>query len=245
MSALIPYRFLFRVAYPCRYLPGVPLQGDELLDLPESCRLDALPELDGRPRFAELRLAWNEGGLAVQCEVRGKEQEPVGDEAKPLLSDRVSIWVDTRDSRTSHRASRYCVQVHFLPTGGGPEKDEPVAVPMKINRALQDAPLPDAEAILYRCKKTATGYRIEAFLPAAALNGFDPEQHPRLGFSWLVRDQEKGEQALSVGSDFPVAEDPSLWSVLELVRPPAAEPKPEKPARRRKKKDAPPTAPPT
>ena len=64
----------------------------------------------------------------------------------------------------------------------------------------------------------AGGYRIEAFLPAAVLNGFDPEQNPRLGVYYAVRDMELGEQVLSVGSDFPFSEDPSLWGVLELVR---------------------------
>jgi len=34
------------------------------------------------------------------------------------------------------------------------------------------------------------------------LNGFDPEQNPRLGFYYAVRDAELGEQVLSVGSDF-------------------------------------------
>jgi hypothetical protein len=32
-----------------------------------------------------------------------------------------------------------------------------------------------------------------------------------------VRDDELGEQVLSVDADFPFWEDPSLWSVLELV----------------------------
>ena len=50
------------------------------------------------------------------------------------------------------------------------------------------------------------------------LHGFDPEQNPRLGIYYAVRDTELGEQVLSVGSDFPYAEDPTLWSVLELVR---------------------------
>ena len=59
---------------------------------------------------------------------------------------------------------------------------------------------------------------LEGFLPAAALNGFDPEQNPRLGFYYAVRDAELGEQVLNVGSDFPYWEDPSLWSVLELMK---------------------------
>lgn len=217
---LIPHRFLFNVAFPCAYLPGLPVEdGDDLLDLPEQCRLPNLVALDGQEPFVEARCAWNEGGLAFQFLVTGKEEPPVGDAARILLSDRVSIWIDTRDARTSHRASRTCHQFHFLPTGGGPEKDEPLFVPMKINRAAQDAPLADEEAVPFRFHRRGDGYRLEVFFPAEVLTGFDPEQFPRLGFHYLVRDLEKGEQGLSVSSaEFPVAEDPSLWSTLELRR---------------------------
>ena len=62
------------------------------------------------------------------------------------------------------------------------------------------------------------GYRLEAFLAAAALYGFDPQEHPRLGVYYVVRDQERGDQFLSVNWDFPFGDDPSLWSVLELVK---------------------------
>ena len=35
---LLPHRFLFRVAYPCRYVKAMPSDEDDaLLDLPESC----------------------------------------------------------------------------------------------------------------------------------------------------------------------------------------------------------------
>ena len=88
----------------------------------------------------------------------------------------------------------------------------------KINRALQDAPLSPPTAIPFRCERIRGGYRIEAFLPAAVLNGYDSEQTPRLGVYYAVRDAELGEQVLSVGTDFPFGEDPSLWSVLELER---------------------------
>ena len=48
------------------------------------------------------------------------------------------------------------------------------------------------------------------------LHGFDPEQNPRLGFFFVVRDMELGDHLLSGGPDFPYWEDPSLWSTLEL-----------------------------
>jgi hypothetical protein len=218
---LVPHRFLFRIAYPCRYVKAMPREEeDALLELPEACRLDNFAAMDDQRNFAEVRLAWNELGLGLQAEVRGKEQLPQGDASRPRGSDGLTLWIDTRDARTSHRASRYCHQFHFLPTGGGAEHDEPVFVQSKINRALQDAPLASANAVPFRCAHQKSGYRLEAFLPAAVLNGFDPEQNRRLGVFYAVHDAELGEQLLSVDADFPYWEDPSLWSVLELVGPP-------------------------
>src|SRR5262249_4133793 len=102
--------------------------------------------------------------------------------------------------------------------GAGPEGDEPAFAQTKINRALQDAPLAPAGAVPFQATRVKGGYVVEAFFPAAVLNGFDPEQNPRLGVYYAVRDAELGEQVLSVGPDFPFSEDPSLWAVLELVR---------------------------
>lgn len=216
---LIPERFLVRVAYPCQYAKEIPRENDDrLLDLAESYRLDNFATIEEKRNFADVRLAWNELGLGVQVEVRGKQQSPQGDAARPKASDGFTLWIDTRDARTSHRASRYCHQFHFLPTGGGPDHDEPVFVQTKINRALQDAPLASSNAVPFHCSHLKGGYALEAFLPGAVLNGFDPEQNPRLGIYYLVRDAELGEQVLSVGSEFPFGEDPSLWSVLELVK---------------------------
>ncbi|MFO0879293.1 MAG: hypothetical protein U0840_18260 [Gemmataceae bacterium] len=214
---LVPHRFLFRVSHPCRYVPDIPDNDETLFHLPATCRLDNQADMDGRRNFADIRLAWNEGGLAIEVEVRGKEQLPTGDATRPQSSDGITLWVDTRDSRTSHRASRFCHQFHALPVGGGPERDEAMIVQAKIHRATQDAPLTPAEGLLFRCQRKAAGYRLALFLPAEALAGFDPEQNPRMGFFYLVRDAELGEQSLGAATDLPVAEDPTLWSVLELV----------------------------
>ena len=217
--ALVPHRFLVRIAYPCRYHKDIPAEtADRLLDLPPECGIDNFAALDERKNFAEVRAAWNELGLGFQVEVRGKDQLPQADASRPRGSDGVTLWIDTRGSRTSHRASRYCHQFYLLPTGGGPEHDQPAFGQARINRALHDAPLAGAGAVPFQCQRTRRGYIAEVFLPATVLNGFDPEQNPRLGFYYAVRDAELGEQVLSVGADFPYWEDPSLWSVLELVR---------------------------
>ena len=214
---LVPSRFLFRTSYVCQYVKNVPQENsDDLLALPESCRLPTFSEMDGHVDFADVRLSWNETGLAFQVEVTGKDKEPGADEKRPLVSDGVTFWIDTRDARGSHRASRYCHQFHALPTGGGSENDEPVLLQTKIHRALQDAPLHPTGALPFRCHRLKTGYRLELFLTASSLNGFDPEQHPRLGICYAVRDLELGLQVLGSDADFPYGEDPSLWSALEL-----------------------------
>ena len=219
MPALVPNRFLVRMANACRYHRAMPLvEGDDLLELPESARLNNFADLDGRANFADLRLAWNEFGLGLQLTVPAKRQDPQGDAERPRSADGLTLWLDTRDSRTSHRASRTCHQFHFLPTGGGPDKDEPAFGQAKVNRAQQDAPFADSATVLFRHHPLKAGYRLEAFLPASALTGFDPEQHPRWGVYYHIRDQELGDQYLGVNAEFPFADDPSLWDVLELMK---------------------------
>jgi hypothetical protein len=219
--SLIPNRFLVRVTHPCPHVKDAPRdsdEGDYLIDLTEAARLRNFAELDGQKNFADVRLGWNEFGLAVQVEVKGKEQPPIGDADRPRSCDGLSLWIDTRDSRASHRASRYCHHFLFLATGGGADKDEPFVAQARINRAQQDAPAANLAEVPFRAHRAKGGYRLEAFLPAAALYGFDPQEHPRLGVYYVVRDQELGDQFLSVSWDFPFSDDPSLWAVLELVR---------------------------
>ena len=49
-----------------------------------------------------------------------------------------------------------------------------------------------------------------------ALNGFDPDTNRRLGFAYQIADHVHDDQFLGVGREFPLGENPSLWSTLEL-----------------------------
>ena len=216
---MVPHRFLLRITHPCRYLKRMPLpEKGRLLDLTEEHCIDNFAAIDGERNFADVRLAWNEFGLGLQVEVHGKQQLPQGDPARPRGSDGVTLWIDTRDARTNHRAGRYCQQFHFLATGAGDQHDQPAFSQSKINRALEDAPFAEPGSVPYKVHPRKSGYILEAFLPAAGLVGYDPQEHPRLGFFYAVRDDELGEQLLSLTPEIPFWEDPSLWSVLELVR---------------------------
>jgi hypothetical protein len=196
----------------------MPREGEErLLDLPATATLENVAKLSGPANYADVRLAWNEFGLGFQVTVSGKRKPPVGDVARPWASDGVTLWIDTRDSRTNHRASRFCHQFHLLPAGEGPEQDEPAFVQTVIPRASQDAPLSTVSEVLLRCHSKKGSYQLELFLPAAVLTGYDPEQHPRMGVYYHVRDAELGDQFLAVNAEFPFAEDPTLWEPLDLI----------------------------
>ncbi len=217
MPLLVPARFLVRVCHPCPYVAALP-SDDPLCDLPAAGRLLTLAGIDGRTDFADVRVGWNESGLGLSATISGKAKPPEADADRPHGGDGLTLWLDTRDARASHRASRFCHQFHLLPTGGGPDKDQPNVSQGKVNRAQQDAPLCSAADVAFRGTPTADGYRLELFLPAPVLAGFDPEQFPRLGVMYHVHDGELGDQYLAAGTDFPVSDDPSLWEPLELVR---------------------------
>jgi hypothetical protein len=216
MPGLLPHRFLFRYSLPVRYDRKLPKSGKRLLGLPADFALADFAELDQVPSFGQLRLAWNERGLGISVEVKGKKRPLHCDSRSPETSDGLRVFIDTRNTQNIHRASRYCQQLYLLPAGGGPDESDPVCVPAPIMRAREEAPRVDPAEVRLAADVSKAGYLIEAWLPASVLFGYDPEAQPQLGFYYALRDAELGEQYLSVGPDFPFAVDPSLWSTLEL-----------------------------
>ena len=123
-----------------------------------------------------------------------------------------------RDTRDLKRASRYCQQFYFLPAGGGQDKKSPVAGAAKINRAAEHAPPVDDKLIQIAATRQGTTYTIEGHIPAKALSGFDPEEHPRIGIFTMLEDMELGQQYLTVGDDLYWYIDPSTWATGVLTK---------------------------
>jgi hypothetical protein len=104
-----------------------------------------------------------------------------------------------------------------LPLGGGRQLDRPVAAMLPIRRAREQPKPISAGLLKVRSEKRVDGYLLQAHVPALALTGYDPAEHPRLGFTYAVIDRELGWQTFSMGPEFPFQEDPSLWGSLELA----------------------------
>lgn len=214
---LLAPTFLFHFAVPCAHREKLWDRAGVALD--EDCRLPSFGALlESRPSFADVRAAWSEAGLSLTVSVAGKKQLPWcrGDRCED--SDGLHLWIDTRNTHNVHRATRFCHRLVFLPAGGGRRLDEPVAGQLLINRA-KEMPKPIAPGLLkVASEKRVDGYTLACHIPAAALTGFDPAEHPKLGFFFCVQDRELGWQTLSVDNSFPFNEDPSVWGTLELNR---------------------------
>ncbi|MBX3442914.1 MAG: hypothetical protein KF774_10950 [Planctomyces sp.] len=216
MSSVLPAPFLFRFALPVPRVDGLPRRSFPWLKLPASCRLLEPSTLEKSSTFADLRVAWNRDGLGLAVEVTGKKLPVFYDVRDPYRSDGLRVWIDTRDTKGVHHATRYCQHFLVLPLGGGDDGRGALVVPTPVARAREDAKLPDPDDILVGSSVRKDGYLVECWLPAATLAGFDPASQPRLGFHAVVEDSELGAQHLTVGLPFPVHADPSLWSTLDL-----------------------------
>jgi hypothetical protein len=215
-SQLLPPSFLFRFAVPCRHSKA--FWTAKGFDLGDEYLLPSFAELDDAPQPVAVRFAWNEQGLLFSVTISGKKQAPWCRESRIEESDGLYLWIDTRDTHNIHRASRFCHQFVFLPIGGGHRQDEPVAELLAINRAREN-PRPVRPGVLraLHCK-LPSGYRLDGHVPAEALTGFEPAEHPRLGFHWAVIDREIGEHTFCCPIGLPYREDPVCWGTLELRR---------------------------
>ncbi len=215
-SQLLPPSFLFRFAVPCRYLAA--LWSPKGIDLADDYRLLAFAELDDAPQRVVVEVAWNEQGISFSVAVRGKKQAPWCRESRIEESDGFYVWIDTRDTHNIHRASRFCHQFVFLPTGGGHRLDEPIAELLPINRARENPKPPKPGIVRAITHKIDDGYRLNCHIPASALTGWDPDEYAKLGFHWALIDREIGEHTFCCPPGLPYREDPSVWGTLELVR---------------------------
>ncbi len=218
-KALVPQAFWFRIAASCPRVDEMPRtdRRQRVLDLPETCRLPQGSRLDGKTPWAEVRLAWNPRGLGVSVSAEGlADGQLIADRVEGFAD--VQIWVDTRDTRDVSRATRFCHRFAASIRLKGPGKKLEVQLTQKpIARAVADPPMTRAGDVEARADLARGGWSLEVFLPASVLNGFDPETNRRLGFAYQVSDHIRDDQFLTVGRDFPIGENPSLWTTVELV----------------------------
>jgi hypothetical protein len=218
MSQLVPNRFLFDFEFPLRYLRRVPKLDGRLSGWTDDYLVPDWSSLDNATPFGRIWAGWHESGLFVGCRVEGKRRPLQCDPAAYWEGDNLRLCIDTRDTRTIRRASRFCRQVYLLPAGGGTGGNQPVAGAGRFNRAREHAPDAPASAFRIASRVTNTGYTMDAHVATEALPGYDAAEHPRIGFFYILEDGELGQQPLTVGDDLYWNVDPSTWPTAVLTR---------------------------
>lgn len=173
-------------------------------------------ELAGNPKFAQVRVAVGSNALFFQADVQGKIQLPWCRESRLEDSDGLHVWIDTRNSREIHRATKFCHRFGFSPMGRGPKADLPFVGWAPINRARESPSPPPDDQMAIRARVSAGRYRLVGALHFDALAGLDVADFPTVGFYFAVADRELGWQSLALQPDLPVMDNPSLWAQLQL-----------------------------
>ncbi len=214
-SSLIDPTFLFR--FELRLRKNALKWTTKGLDLPDKCKLPSFGALGERPVFADVRMAWSKEGIGVQVSVNGKRQVPWCRETRLDESDGFHVWIDTRCSPGIHRATQYCHRFLWMPAGGGSQREKPVTALVEINRARGNPKAVSPGDLKIAAFPRHDGYQLSGLIPAKSLTGFDPKNQPRISLYYCVIDRELGWQTLTLGPEYPVTEDPSLWgeAVLE------------------------------
>ncbi|NKB68478.1 MAG: hypothetical protein GKR89_15555 [Candidatus Latescibacteria bacterium] len=217
MNAELPARAFFNYRVPLAPRPKNLRLDGRLSEWDEGTLLPDLGALEGSPGFAQVHLAWDPQGLYLALDVANKTSV-AAHRQRPQSADALLIWIDTRDVRDVHRATRFCHHFIALPRGGGSGRQSATAWQQPIRRAREEAPLGDGKKIRVASNIHPTGYSLELALPAAVLNGYDPDECARLGFTYLVCDHEHGWQTWATPGAHPYQFDPSTWATVELVQ---------------------------
>ncbi|QDT42947.1 hypothetical protein Pan241w_30420 [Gimesia alba] len=207
--SIIPHSFYFRHSVSVPEIKVIPRKRGQLLKLPKSALIPDLNFKAKTDHWGEIRIGWNNNGLGISLKVKQK-QHPTTD------AEYFNVWIDTRDTKTIHRANRYCHFFQFRPVVNAPNQSQPGCTQLTINRAQADARQSDLSKIQLWSKIESTGYELEAWIPASELTGFDPGSYPQMGFYYTIFDSELGEQFMTVDQELPIGQDPSLWATMRL-----------------------------
>lgn len=217
MIELICRRGFFDFEFPLRQLKRAPRLDGSLRGWTQAHRLPALVEIEGVEPFADVYAGWDADGLAFAFDVRGHSGPPRCDTQHWWKQDGLRVCVDTRGQRDVRRGTRYSHFFYFLPVGGGSRRREPVAGVHKLNRARETPPATDITRLRCAVSLRDRGYVLEASIPGACLNGWDPVDHRRIGLFYKVKDAELPAQHLNGDDEVGWNADPSTWATAVLV----------------------------
>ena len=133
MPTVVPTPFLFRFSVPVKKAKASPKKtGKSLLGLTDQYVLPNLREVEGAKANPVVKACWSDAGFGISVAVTGKQHPAVGEKSSPVESDGVQVWIDTRDTKNIHRASRFCHHFCLLPFANGKKLDKPIGIQLSL-----------------------------------------------------------------------------------------------------------------
>jgi hypothetical protein len=205
----------------------------ELSDWPALARLDGVRHgqtigLERSPiPLPNVFLGWRDEGLFLGLEVF--DDDIVGAPAPGWwwTRDNVEFWVSTRPVPSDqHTYDAYAHQFFFVPIDF-PDKTGASGMVGQWHRAgdaLKDNLVPHPD-VRHAVRVLPDRYVVEMFIPAAALNGYDPVSQPAMAFNVHIRNfQHATDYFWSAPKEMMTQLRPSTWGTMYLESPEKAEP---------------------
>lgn len=163
--------------------------------------------------FADVAIAWNEGGMFIDVFV----EKPFEEALYPRFSegDAVELFFDTRDLKTTGFATRFCHQFVFLPQAAqGIQAQE-----ITHFRTEDTHPLCDAAELQVSSEIGKKNYELQIFIPASCLHGFDPSSFDRIGFTYRIHRLKGLPQHFALSTEhFSLEQHPRLWASFKFTK---------------------------
>lgn len=163
--------------------------------------------------FAEIAMCYSKKGICVAVKVHKPFQEVYFPEVH--LGDSIEIFIDTRDRKSAGTIHRFCHHFVFLP------KEVEGMQSCEVTKfRLEDAhPLCDSSLLKIESSFKTKEYELIITIDKEALHGFDPEECPRLGFTYRVNRKGGSAQHFNLGSkEYHIEKHPSAWACLKLKK---------------------------
>ncbi len=217
MLDALPKRAFFQFEFPLQHREPARLIDGDPHNWTARYLLPPLQSLEDEEPIADVYGAWHADGLAFAFDVPGRRSAFQCDPTNWWKGDGLRLCIDTRDARDVKRATRFCHFFYILPAGGGGDGQTPIVGQHKMSRAKEPAPDVDVSLIKTAVRKTRQGYGVEVVIPESCLAGWGPGHPQRIGFTYKVKDTERGAQHFAATDDLGWNVDPSTWATAVLV----------------------------
>jgi hypothetical protein len=213
-----------RPRFNAAYLENTPKIDADLSDWPEKARMPKMQHLEaiGSERSDELvdpsvYLGWTDDGLYIGVRVIDKNidgyalnEESIKHIWRSKSFDSIEVYFSTRDaSDDQYWYDQYCHNFLFIPYGAGT-----VIQWHNAWDTLEENLIPHPD-VKHSLKVLSDGYTVELFIPAGALNGFDPQAHPDVAGNIFIRNWQP---RIDYFWSCPESSEPNKWGRVRFFR---------------------------